>query len=82
MRRVSDYVKMSLAVLLVLTFSIYCSMRLLKVQVVESESYNHHEVVVTEYTQKIPSTRGEIVDASGTPDEVASAVLSAVLPLL
>jgi penicillin-binding protein 2 len=65
MRRVSDYVKMSLAVLLVLTFSIYCSMRLLKVQVVESESYNHHEVVVTEYTQKIPSTRGEIVDASG-----------------
>ena len=65
MRRVSDYVKMSLAVLLVLTFTVFCAMRLLKVQVVESDSYNRREVVVTEYTQKIPSTRGEIVDASG-----------------
>ncbi len=65
MRRVSDYVKMSLAVLLVLTFTVFCAMRLLKVQVVESDSYNRREVVVTEYTQKIPSTRGEIVDAEG-----------------
>ena len=66
MRRVSEYVKMSLAVLMVLATTIFCAMRLLKVQVVESESYNRKEAVITQYTQKIESTRGEIVDAQGT----------------
>ncbi|MBQ9109760.1 MAG: hypothetical protein IJY06_00100 [Oscillospiraceae bacterium] len=66
MRRVSEYVKMSLAVLMVLATTIFCAMRLLKVQVVESESYNRKEAVITQYSQKIESTRGEIVDAQGT----------------
>ena len=66
MRRVSEYVKMSLAVLMVLATTIFCAMRLLKVQVVESESYNRKEAVINQYTQKIESTRGEIVDAQGT----------------
>ncbi len=66
MRRVSEYVKMSLAVFMVLAAAIFCAMRLLKVQVVESDSYNRREAVITEYTQKIESTRGEIVDAAGT----------------
>lgn len=65
MRTISEYVKMSIAVLLVLATAIFCSMRLLKIQVVESDSYTKREVVTTTYTQKIPATRGEIVDAQG-----------------
>lgn len=66
MRTISDYIKMALSVLLVLVCAIFCAMRLLKIQVVDSESYTRREVVTTEYTQKIPSTRGQIVDAAGT----------------
>ncbi len=65
MRSISDYIKMVLAVLMVLAAAIFCALRLMKIQVVDSESYTRKEVVVTEYTQKIPSTRGEIVDAEG-----------------
>lgn len=65
MRTISDYVKMALAVLMVLAAAIFCALRLMKIQVVDSESYTRKEVIKTEYTQKIPSTRGEIVDAQG-----------------
>lgn len=65
MRTISEYVKMSLAVLLVLGTAIFCAMRLMKIQVVESDSYTRKEVVTTSYTQEIPATRGEIVDAQG-----------------
>ncbi len=65
MRTISDYIKMALAVLVVLISVIYCAMRLMKIQVVDSESYNRQEVITSSHTQKIPSTRGEIVDAAG-----------------
>ncbi len=65
MRAISEYVKMALAVLMVLVATIFCAMRLLKIQVVDSESYTKREVVTNTYTQKIPSTRGQIVDATG-----------------
>lgn len=65
MRTISDYIKMALAVLVVLVSVIYCAMRLMKIQVVDSESYNRQEIVTSSHTQKIPSTRGEIVDAAG-----------------
>ena len=65
MRAISDYIKMALAVLMVLAATIFCAMRLLKIQVVDSDSYTKREVVTNKYTQKIPSTRGQIVDAKG-----------------
>ena len=65
MRTISDYIKMALAVLLVLASAILCALRLMKIQVVNSEAYSKKEVVTTSYTQKIPATRGEIVDAAG-----------------
>ena len=65
MRRVSEYVKITLAVLLVLASASLCALRLMKVQVVNTQAYTKREVVTTSYTQKIAATRGEIVDAAG-----------------
>lgn len=66
MRTVSDYIKMALAALLVLVSAIFCTLRLMKVQVVNTEAYKKDEIVTSTYTQKISATRGEIVDAAGT----------------
>ena len=65
MRTLSDYIKMALAVLLVLASAIICALRLMKIQVVDSDAYSKKEVATSTYTQKIPATRGEIVDAAG-----------------
>ncbi len=65
MRTLSEYIKMALAVLLVLVSALLCVFRLLKVQVVNTGAYSKKEIVTTTYTQKIPATRGEIVDAAG-----------------
>ncbi len=66
MRTLSEYIKTALAVLLVLVSAILCVFRLMKIQVVNTGAYSKREVVTTSYTQKIPATRGEIVDAAGT----------------
>ncbi len=66
MKTLSDYIKMSLAVLMVLICAILCAMRLMKIQVVNSEEYTKIRTITSEYTQSIAATRGEIVDASGT----------------
>ena len=65
MRPISEYIKMTLAVLLVLASAAMCVLRLMKVQVVDTGAYTKHEAVTTTYTQKIAATRGEIVDAKG-----------------
>ena len=65
MRSASEYLKMALAILLVLTSASVCVLRLMKVQVVNSDAYHKNEVVTSSYTQKIAPTRGEIVDAAG-----------------
>ena len=64
MRTISEYIKMTLAVLMVLASSGMCVLRLMKVQVVNKDMYNHSETSQSVYTQKIPATRGEIVDAN------------------
>lgn len=64
-RNFSDYVKIVLSVLLVLACTCFCAIRLMKIQVVESQSYHKDTSVQTSYIQKIPATRGEIVDAEG-----------------
>ncbi|MBQ7013760.1 MAG: hypothetical protein IJN11_07615 [Oscillospiraceae bacterium] len=78
MRTVSDYVKISLSVLLVLAAAIFCAMRLLKIQVVESDHYTSKKIITSTYTQEIPATRGIIVDAEGNAivsNEVCYAVV-------
>ena len=65
MRPISEYIKMTLAVLLVLASASMCVLRLMKVQVVDTGAYTKREAVTTTYTQKIAATRGEIVDAKG-----------------
>ena len=65
MRDISDYVKIVLSVLLVLTCTCFCALRLMKIQVVESDSYHKDTSVQSVYTQKISATRGEIIDAEG-----------------
>lgn len=65
MRTLSEYIKVALAVFLVLASAILCAFRLMKIQVVNTGAYSRRENVITTYSQKIPATRGEIVDAAG-----------------
>lgn len=66
MRTFSDYIKITLAALMVLLSAVLCTLRLMKVQVVNSDAYTKKEIITTAYKQKIPATRGEMVDAAGT----------------
>ena len=61
----SSYVKLTLASMLVLLASCACAWRLMKIQIVESDTYTAKRVSTQEYTQTISATRGEIVDSSG-----------------
>ncbi|MBR0483865.1 MAG: hypothetical protein IJJ69_03695 [Oscillospiraceae bacterium] len=65
-RTVSEYIKLVLSVLLVLACTCFCALRLMKIQVVESQNYQRETSAQTSYTQSIAPTRGEIVDADGT----------------
>ncbi len=64
-RSVSDYIKLTLTVLLVILCTGFGILRLMKIQVVESQNYQKDTSVQTVYQQKIPATRGEIIDAKG-----------------
>ena len=64
-RTVSEYIKLVLSVLLVLACTCFCALRLMKIQVVESQNYQRETSAQTSYTQGIAPTRGEIVDSEG-----------------
>ncbi len=64
-KTISDYVKLVLSVLMVLACTCFCALRLMRIQVVESENYQKETSAQTSYTQSISPTRGEIVDADG-----------------
>lgn len=66
-RTASSYVKLSLASLLVLASCCLCAWRLMKIQIVESESYATRLSSEQTYSQTISATRGEIVDSDGNP---------------
>lgn len=66
-RTASNYVKLSLASLLVLVACCLCAWRLMKIQIVESETYTAKRISTQKYTQTINATRGEIVDSAGNP---------------
>ncbi len=66
-RTVSSYIKLTLASLLVLISCCLCTWRLMKIQVVESETYIQKQTYVQTYKQDINATRGEIRDSAGNP---------------
>lgn len=66
-RTASSYMKLSLASLLVLISCCLCAWRLMKIQVVESETYTAKRISTQKYTQALNATRGEIVDSAGNP---------------
>ena len=60
-----SYVKLTLASMLVLLAGCACAWRLMKIQIVESDTYTAKRISTQKYTQTISATRGEIVDSSG-----------------
>lgn len=52
----SSYVKLTLASMLVLLASCACAWRLMKIQIVESDTYTAKRVSTQEYTQTISAT--------------------------
>ncbi|MCC8112205.1 MAG: hypothetical protein LIO74_11675, partial [Ruminococcus sp.] len=61
----SSYVKLTLASVLVLASCCLCAWRLMKIQVVDSDTYVNINTSTLAYTQTISATRGEIVDSDG-----------------
>lgn len=64
---VSVYVKATGATLLVLSSACLCGYRLMKIQIVNSDSYISRQYSMDTYKQTIAATRGEIVDCNGDP---------------
>lgn len=64
---VSVYLKATGAVLLVLSSACLCGYRLMKIQIVDSDTYTSPQYITYTYDQTIPATRGEIVDCNGDP---------------
>jgi len=64
-RTASSYVKLTLASVLVLASCCLCAWRLMKIQVVDSDTYVNTNTSTLTYTQTISATRGEIVDSDG-----------------
>ncbi len=64
-RTASSYVKLVIIIILLLTACSLCAWRLMKIQIVESETYTSGSVYTQSYTQSISATRGEIVDSEG-----------------
>lgn len=61
------YLKTVVLVTAVLCACCLCGYRLMKIQLVDSESYTNRKYSTYEHSQTIEATRGEIVDCNGTP---------------
>lgn len=64
---ISVYIKAAGATLLVLSSACLCGYRLMKIQIVDSNTYISQHYSTDTYTQTIAATRGEIVDCNGDP---------------
>lgn len=64
-RSVSSYIKFILVCCLVFAACFLCAWRLMRIQVVDSETYSSPDATALTYTQSIGATRGEIVDSEG-----------------
>ncbi len=60
------YLKSTLLAAVALSACCLCGYRLMKIQLVESESYTNRRYSTYRYNQVIEATRGEIVDCNGT----------------
>ena len=67
LRQISEFLRSSFLVLLVVVSASLAIYRLVKLQIVAAEEEAHPQVVESVYTQVIPATRGEIVDCTGAP---------------
>lgn len=67
LRQLSEFLRNSFLILLVVAASFFAIYRLVHLQIVEANEEAKQTEVKTVYTQVIPATRGEIVDCKGTP---------------
>ena len=67
LRQISEFLRSGFLVMLVLASAALGIYRLVKLQIVAAEEENQQHIVESVYTQVIPATRGEIVDALGEP---------------
>ena len=67
LRQISEFLRSSFLVLLVVVSASLAIYRLVKLQIVAAEEEAHPQVVESVYTQVIPATRGEILDRNGNP---------------
>ena len=63
----SSYVKLTLASMLVLLASCACAWRLMKIQIVESDTYTAKRVSTQEYTQTIMLSLSRTLSRRTTP---------------
>ena len=61
------YIKVIFAILIIVCAFCLCTYRLMKIQIVNSQSYTERADVIYHYSQVLSATRGEIVDINGTP---------------
>lgn len=73
------YLKCTLLVSIMLCALCFCGYRLMKIQLVESETYMSRKYSTYKYSQTIDATRGEIVDCSGEPIVVNKVGYSVVI---
>ncbi|MCQ2416809.1 MAG: hypothetical protein MJ071_03240 [Oscillospiraceae bacterium] len=66
-RQISEFLRSSFLVLLVLFSAALGIYRLTKLQIAAAEEEKRHPVVENVYTQVIPASRGSIVDCTGEP---------------
>ena len=67
LRQISEFLRSGFLIMLVLASAALGIYRLVKLQIVAAEEENQQHIVESVYTQVIPATRGEIVDALGEP---------------
>ena len=65
LRQISEFLRSSFLVLLVLASAGLGIYRLVTLQIAAAEEESRQTVVESVYTQMIPATRGEIVDSMG-----------------
>ncbi|MBQ8922265.1 MAG: hypothetical protein IJ060_08925 [Oscillospiraceae bacterium] len=67
LRQISDFLRNSFLILLVLISAVFGIYRLVNLQIIEASEAGKQKEIKAVYTQVIPATRGEIVDCNGAP---------------
>ena len=67
LRQISEFLRNSFLILLVLVSAVFGIYRLVHLQIIEASETGKQKEIRSVYTQVIPATRGEIVDCKGEP---------------